>query len=53
MRSIHIFMEKCLFDMLLYADTMAGDDTTDNGKTPHKAIADIIGNENCVIVRWK
>lgn len=37
-------------DMLLYADTMAGDDTTDNGKTPRKAMADIIGNENCVVV---
>ena len=37
-------------DMMLYADTMAGDDTTDNGKTPRKAMADIIGNENCVVV---
>ena len=36
--------------MMLYADTMAGDDTTDNGKTPRKAMADIIGNENCVVV---
>ena len=34
-------------DMMLYADTMAGDDTSDNGKTPRKAMADIIGNENC------
>ena len=37
-------------DMMLYADTMAGDDTSDNGKTPRKAMADIIGNENCVVV---
>ena len=38
-------------DMMLYADTMAGDDTSDNGKTPRKAMADIIGNENCVSCR--
>ena len=25
-------------DMMLYADTMAGDDTSDNGKTPRKAM---------------
>lgn len=37
-------------DMLLYADNMAGVDESDNGKTARKAMADIIGNENCVVV---
>ncbi len=45
------FLWRMLFDMLLYADTMAGDDTTDNGKLTRKVMADIIGNENwhCVV----
>lgn len=37
-------------DMMLYADSMAGEDDSDRGKTPGRALSDIIGGENCVVV---